>query len=144
MIVIFIRLRSVRKPTNTKKIIMPPIGMSTGFFMFIFPVFRIPLSWGITAFITGTLLFSWPLIKTSQFEVIDGKIYLKRSKAFIWILLLLLFIRMFAHEYVEQLISLEQTASLFFVLAFGMLLPWRTAMYIRYKQLKKQGTVATE
>ncbi|MDA8351865.1 MAG: cytochrome c biogenesis protein CcdC [Firmicutes bacterium] len=136
--VIIIRLRSARKPTNTKKIIMPPVGMSTGFLMFVYPPCRIPFTWGLVAFIAGTLLFALPLIRTSRFYVTDGQVYLKRSKAFVWILFTLLIIRISAHEYLEQFITLEQTAGVFFVLAFGMLLPWRLAMYMQYKKLKDQ------
>lgn len=140
LMLIFIRLRAAKKPTNVKKILMPPIGMSTGFLMFVFPPFRIPFTWGLVAFVTGALLFAWPLIRTSRFEVgSDGEIYLKRSKAFILILFLLLAIRMGAHEYIEGIISLEQTAGVFFTLAFGMLLPWRVAMYWQYKKLKELG-----
>ncbi|MFC4076764.1 CcdC family protein [Salinithrix halophila] len=142
---IIIRLRSARKPTNRMKILMPPVGMSTGFLMFLYPPARIPLSWGLAAFMIGAVLFAYPLIRTSRFHLVDGDIYLKRSKAFIWILFVLLGVRMLAHEYVEQLITLQQTAGIFFVLAFGMLLPWRLAMYRQYQQIRKQvETTAVE
>jgi membrane protein CcdC involved in cytochrome C biogenesis len=139
LMVIFLRLRAFKKPTNAKKILMPPIGMSTGFLMFAFPPFRIPFTWGLAAFVTGTLLFAWPLIRTSRFETgKDGQVYLKRSKAFILILFALLIIRLWAHEYIEQFITLEQTAGVFFTLAFGMLFPWRIMMYLKYKKLKEE------
>ncbi|PTX64835.1 membrane protein CcdC involved in cytochrome C biogenesis [Melghirimyces profundicolus] len=139
---VVIRIRSAKKPTNAKKILMPPAGMSTGFLMFIFPPFRIPLTWGLAAFATGALLFAWPLIRTSRFRVRGGDIYLKRSKAFVSILFILLAVRMLAHEYVEHFITLEQTAGLFFILAFGMLLPWRVAMYLKYRKLKEQSSTS--
>lgn len=134
---LLVRMRSARHPTNAMKILMPPLGMSTGFLMFLYPPAQIPLMWGVVAFFTGALLFSLPLIYTSRFEVVGQKIYLKRSKAFIWILLILLVIRMLAHSYVESFVSLEQTAGIFFVLAFGMLLPWRLAMYRNFIRLKR-------
>lgn len=130
-----IRIRASDHPTSAKKILIPPLGMSTGYLMFLFPPTQIPWTWGLGAFITGVILFSYPLIQTSHFQVIDGQIYLKRSKAFIVILFTLLAIRMLAHNYVEHLVSLPQTAGLFFNLAFGMLLPWRVFMYIRYRKL---------
>lgn len=142
LMVILIRLRASNKPTNAKKILMPPLGMSTGFLMFVFPPFRIPVTWGLAAFVTGTFLFALPLIHTSRFEVGEGgQVYLKRSKAFILILFALLIIRMGAHEYIEQFITLGQTAGLFFTLAFGMLLPWRIMMYWKYKKLKENALV---
>ncbi|SEN03677.1 CcdC family protein [Lihuaxuella thermophila] len=136
--VIVIRLRATQKPTSAKKIILPPLGMSTGFLMFLFPPTHIPWSWAILAFLAGVVFFSIPLIQTSKFEVIDDQIYLKRSRAFIWILIGLLVIRLSLHTYIEQHISIYQTGGLFFILAFGMLLPWRLAMFYQYKKLEKQ------
>src|SRR5690625_7476002 len=40
---IFIRSKVAKKPTSVKRIILPPIFMSTGALMFIFPMFRISL-----------------------------------------------------------------------------------------------------
>nr|WP_091836823.1 cytochrome c biogenesis protein CcdC [Marininema halotolerans] len=135
---IFIRLRASKRPTDAKKILIPPLGMSTGFFMFVYPPCHIPISWAMIAFSLGALFFATPLIRTSRFEVIDGDVYLKRSKAFIWILLALFAIRMLAHEYIQSFITIPQTAGIFFCLAFGMLLPWRVAMYLQYQRLLQQ------
>ncbi|WP_058301754.1 CcdC family protein [Gorillibacterium timonense] len=146
--VIGIRLKAAGRPTSERKIIIPPLGMSTGFAMFIFPFMRIPFTWGLLAFLAGALFFSYPLIRTSKFEAIEGHIYLKRSKAFIVILLVLLVIRLILHDYVEQYVSLGQTGALFFLLAFGMLLPWRLAMLVQYRKaartLVSDGQVATD
>lgn len=136
--VIFVRLQAARKPVSTMKIIMPPIGMSTGFLMFLLPFMRIPWQWGLGAFAAGVILFSYPLIHTSKFEIRDGHVYLRRSKAFVWILLVLLAIRLALHSYVERWITIPQTGAVFFLLAFGMLLPWRMAMYVKYRRLKRQ------
>lgn len=135
---IVIRLRAAKKPTSAKKIILPPLAMSTGFLMFLYPSTHIPVSWGIIAFLAGAVLFSYPLIRTSRFHVVDGKIYLKRSKAFIFILLGLLALRLGLHTYVEHIFSIPQTGAVFFILAFGMILPWRVAMYLQYRRLLKQ------
>jgi membrane protein CcdC involved in cytochrome C biogenesis len=37
---------------------------------------------------------------------------------------------------VEAYITIYQTGAVFFILAFGMLLPWRIAMYIQYQKLQ--------
>lgn len=137
VMVILIRLRAAEKPTSIKKIMIPPIGMSTGFFMFVFPPFRIEWLWALGAFLIGTLFLSIPLIVTSKFEIRENAIYLKRSRAFIWILITLLVLRLSLHGYLEEFISLYQTAGLFFILAFGMLLPWRIAMLFQYKKVAK-------
>lgn len=137
-VLIVLRLRATKKPTNTIKILLPPLGMSTGFFMFIYPPTHIPWSWAIISFIAGTIFFAIPLIKTSKLQVIGNDVYLKHSPAFAVILVVLLIVRFSLHQYIEQYISMFQTASLFFILAFGMLLPWRLAMYMKYKKLKKK------
>jgi membrane protein CcdC involved in cytochrome C biogenesis len=104
--------------------------------MFLFPQTHIPIQYALAALAVG-FLFSYPLIRTSRFEKINGDIYLKRSRSFPLILLSLLAIRLALHNYVEQFISLPQTGAIFFILAYGMIVPWRVAMYLRYRELKQ-------
>lgn len=137
-IMLVIRVRATKKPTSAKKIILPPLGMSTGFLMFIYPPTHIPWSWALLAFLAGGIFLSIPLIQTSQFHVVDDQIYLKRSRAFVVILVALLVLRLSLHSYIEHHISIYQTAGVFFILAFGMLLPWRLVMYYQYKQMEKE------
>lgn len=135
--IIAVRMKAANQPTNSKKIILPPFFMSTGFLMFIAPSVRVPWSELIEAFLVG-VVFSLFLIKTSKFEIKKDAVYLKRSKAFIFILIGLLIIRTIMKVYLEKSINLPQMSGLFFTLAFGMLLPWRIAMYMKYKRLLKQ------
>ncbi|EPZ44145.1 MULTISPECIES: CcdC family protein [Alicyclobacillus] len=132
--VIFIRLRASGRPTNARKILIPPVMMSTGFLMYIFPFTRERLAYALIAFVVGCLL-SYPLIATSKMFVRDNLVYLHRSKAFIYILLGLLVLRLILHSVVEQYVDIYQTGSLFFDLAFGMLVPWRLAMFVQYRRL---------
>jgi membrane protein CcdC involved in cytochrome C biogenesis len=44
-------------------------------------------------------------------------------------------IRILAHSYIDKFVDVKQTAALFFVLAFGMILRWRVRMYFQYRQL---------
>ncbi|TLS37431.1 CcdC family protein [Pseudalkalibacillus caeni] len=134
--VIFIRLKASQKPVSAKKIILPPIFMSTGFLMFVVPQTWVPLYEAAEAFSVGAI-FSLLLIKTSQFHIKSDQIYLKRSKAFAFILIGLLVFRIALKTYLGQYISVVQTSSLFFILAFGMILPWRVAMYIQYKRMER-------
>ncbi|MCH5583829.1 cytochrome c biogenesis protein CcdC [Shimazuella sp. AN120528] len=138
---IMIRIRSASKPTNAKKILIPPLGMSTGFLMFLFPPTHISWTWAGLAFLCGSILFSIPLIKTSKFELREGQVYLKRSPAFVYILVGLLTIRLALHSYIEHFLSIPQTGALFFILAFGMLVPWRIAMYLQYQKLLKDEKI---
>lgn len=134
--VLIVRMRAAKKPVSSMKIIAPPLFMSTGFAMFHFPEVVTPISYDLIAFCVGTL-FSIPLILSSRFEVVDNEIYLRRSKAFIAILLVLFAIRLVVKMYVGDEFTPMQTGGLFFVLAFGMILPWRVAMFINYKQKMK-------
>lgn len=141
LLAIFVRTRRSSKPVNAVKIIMPTLGMSTGFLMFAAPAFRVPAMWAVLAFLAGMLLFSYPLIRGSRLELHGDKVFVKKSKSFAFVLLGLLALRMALHSYIEQYISLPQTGALFFILAFGMLLPWRAAMLLQYRRLLRTGLV---
>jgi membrane protein CcdC involved in cytochrome C biogenesis len=99
---------------------------------------RIPLPWGLTAFAIGVVLFSYPLIKSSKLIQHGDVVMLRRSPAFLWILFGLVAVRLLARTYVEQYISPLQTGTIFFVLAFGMIVTWRAVMFIQYRKLRKR------
>ena len=88
---LIVRTKAAKRPVTPMKIILPPLFMSTGALMFIFEEFRIPLPQVLEALLVG-LLFSIILIQTTNFERKDGDIYMKRSKAFLFILLGLLIV----------------------------------------------------
>ncbi|WP_248928825.1 CcdC family protein [Paenibacillus hamazuiensis] len=131
----FLRLRAGGRPVTVRKIVIPPLGMSTGFLMFAFPMTHIPWLWALLAFAAGACVFAVPLIMTTRFQVTDGQVYVQQSKQFMVILLGLLVLRLALHSYIEEYISIAQTGAVFFILAFGMILPWRAAMLIRYRRL---------
>ncbi|HEY4552982.1 MAG TPA: cytochrome c biogenesis protein CcdC [Bacillaceae bacterium] len=134
MAVIFVRMKASLKPVSAKKIILPPIFMSTGALMFLHPYFRVTGAEIVEAALVG-MLFSIVLIKTSKFEVRDNDIYLKRSKAFAFILMGLLLIRLAGKAILSREIEVGQLSGMFWILAFGMIIPWRVAMYLQYKKL---------
>lgn len=140
--IIMVRVRSTRKPTTLRKILIPPLGMATGFLMFVVPQTHIPLSWALGAFAAGALFFSIPLIMTSKMEFVGEDVYLRRSKAFFFLILILLAIRLVLHDVVEQYVTVMQTASIFFLLAFGMLVPWRLAMAYKFRRLHQERSGA--
>lgn len=136
LVVISIRLRSAKKPATAKKIILPPIFMSTGALMFLHPMFQVTLSQFFEALIVG-MFFSIFLIKTSNFEIRDNEIYLKRSKAFAFILIGLLIIRIIMKTYLSNTIDVGELSGMFWILAFGMIVPWRIAMYRSFQKVQK-------
>ncbi|UQZ34514.1 hypothetical protein C2I18_13910 [Paenibacillus sp. PK3_47] len=135
LMVIFIRLKASDRPVTIRKIWIPPLGMSTGFAMFVVPEVRFPLWWAAAAFLIGWFIFAYPLISTTKFEQRDGQIYARRSKSFAFILLGLLLVRTLLHEFINRYISIPQSGGLFFILAFGMILHWRVFMYRRYTRM---------
>lgn len=135
--VLFIRMKAQKKPATVKKIILPPIFMSTGALMFIHPMFRVSAAEFFEALIVG-MIFSIFLIKTSNFEIRENDIYLKRSKAFAFILIGLLVIRIVMKLYLSTSIDIGELSGMFWILAFGMIVPWRVAMYLTFKKVKNQ------
>ena len=134
--VMFVRLRSQKKPVNERKIIIPPIAMSTGALMFIFEEFRVAPIQIIEASALG-IVFSLVLIATSKFEVRDHDIYMKRSKAFVFILVGLLIIRIILKLIFSNSLDVGELGGMFFILAWSMIIPWRLAMLVQFKKLKK-------
>jgi membrane protein CcdC involved in cytochrome C biogenesis len=47
------RVREGRTAVTIRKIVIPPMGMATGFSMFLVPAFRIPWGWAAGAFLMG-------------------------------------------------------------------------------------------
>jgi len=83
------------------------------------------------------MFFSIFLIYTSNFVVKDNLIYMKRSKLFPLILISLLIIRSVMKFYLSSTIHPGELAGMFFLLAFSMIVPWRIAMYFKYKKLER-------
>jgi membrane protein CcdC involved in cytochrome C biogenesis len=134
-VIIAWRLRETTRPVTVRKIIIPPLGMSTGFSMFAYPPTRIPALWALSAFALGAVVFAYPLLKSSRLVRSGDVVMLERSPAFLWILLGLVAVRFAARSYIEQYVSPLQTGSIFFILAFGMILRWRVLMYLEYRRL---------
>jgi membrane protein CcdC involved in cytochrome C biogenesis len=129
------RLRETRSPVSTKKLVIPPLGMSTGFSMFLAPAARVPVTWALVAFLAGALVFSEPLARTSTLTREGDVVLMKRSRAFLWILVGLVVVRFALRAWVEQYVTPAQTGGLFFVLAFGMILRWRAGLLLEYRRL---------
>ncbi len=135
--VMIVRIKSSDKPASPKKIILPPIFMSTGALMFLFPIFRVTGEEFLEAITLG-VIFSIFLIKTSKFEIKNNEIYLKRSKAFVFILIGLLVIRIAMKSILSTTIDYGALSGMFWVLAFGMIVPWRIAMFLSYRKLSNE------
>jgi membrane protein CcdC involved in cytochrome C biogenesis len=131
------RIREGRSPVSLRKIIIPPLGMATGFSMFLVPAFRIPWTWAIVAFLAGAIALAYPLLRTSKLVRQGDVIMMQRSSAFFTVILLLAAIRLLARGYFDRFLTTEQTGGLFFVLAFGMILRWRVQMLLEYREVTR-------
>lgn len=129
------RVREGRTAVTARKLLIPPVGMATGFSMFFVPAFRFHLTWAIAAFLAGAILLAWPLLATSSLRREGDAIMMKRSGVFFAVVIVLAAIRYFARDYFDSYLTLEQTGGLFFVLAFGMILRWRISLYLSYRAL---------
>jgi len=135
VVVLFWRVRETRVPLTLRAIVIPPIGMSTGLFMFLSPVMQVPWTWALAALLTGFLLLSYPLVRSSRLERRDGVIYMQRSRSFLVILLGLLAVRILLDDVIGRLISPPQTAAIVYLLAFGMIVRWRVGLYRAFRRI---------
>ena len=135
LVVLAWRVRESRSPVTMRKIVAPPLGMSTGLSMFLLRAARIPWSWAAAAFLLGAVVLAVPMVRTTVLVRQSGVVMMQRSRAFLWILLGLVVIRFALRAYVEQYVSPIQTGSIFFLLAFGMILRWRVGMALVYRRL---------
>lgn len=136
--VILWRIREGRTAVTLKKIVAPPLGMATGFCMFLAPPFRIPWLWALVAFLIGAVVLAYPLLLTSRLHRTGDTIMMKRSSMFLIVIIVLAAIRFLARGYFDKLLTVPQTGALFFVLAFGMILRWRLNMLLEYRSLSAQ------
>ena len=135
IVVIMWRLREARSAVSLRKIIIPPLGMATGFSMFVDPAFRVPWSWAMIAFLTGAAVLAWPLLLTTRLELQGETVRMRRSSAFLVVILVLAAIRILARGYFDTLLTPQQTAGVFFILAFGMIVIWRGKMLFDFRRL---------
>jgi membrane protein CcdC involved in cytochrome C biogenesis len=129
------RVREGRTAVTLKKIVMPPVGMATGFCMFFVPQCRVPFLWGLGAFLIGAIVLAFPLLLTSDLHLQNGVIMMKRSSAFFSVIIVLAVVRYLARGYFDRFLSLEQTGALFYLLAFGMIVRWRLKLVLAYRAL---------
>ena len=135
VVVIMWRLREARTAVSLRKIVIPPLGMATGFSMFVDPAFRIPWLWAVVAFAIGATALAVPLLMTTRLEVRGDTVRMKRSSAFLLVILVLAAVRFFARGYFDTILTVQQTAGVFFILAFGMILVWRAKLLLDFRRL---------
>jgi membrane protein CcdC involved in cytochrome C biogenesis len=129
------RVRETQRPVSARSIVLPPLLMSTGFCMFLRPEFRVSWVWAAAAFVVGALVLSYPLLRTSRLALEGDTVVMRRSRAFLLILIGLVAVRFVLRDYLGQVLPVAQTAAVFFILAFGMIVRWRAWMLVEYRRL---------
>lgn len=129
------RVHEGRSVVTVRKILIPPLGMSSGFCMFVAPQCRIPWLWALCAFVLGATVLAYPLLRTSRLTRVGDNVMMQRSNAFFLVIIVLAIVRTAAHSYFDRFLSITQTGAIFFVLAFGMIVHWRLRMYRQYLEI---------
>ncbi len=129
------RYRETSTPVTLRKLIIPPLGMSTGLCMFIAPATRVPWFWALGAFLLGAVVFSVPLARSSKLIREGDTMLMKRSPLFLVLLLGLVAVRFALRSWIEVYWSQLQTGALFFLLALGAVVRWRLALVMEFKKL---------
>ncbi len=128
------RQREAARPLSARKILIPPLGMSTGAFMYLVPAFRPGPTLVADAVGLGALCGAI-LIATTRLERRPEGVFLRRSRAFAFILLGLIAVRWVVRLYLRQTIPFQQLSGTFFLLALVMIVAWRGAMFRSYRRL---------
>src|SRR5580698_7396815 len=106
------RIREGRTAVTARKILIPPMGMATGFCMFLAPGFRMPWMWVAGAFLIGALVLAEPLVRTSRLTRVGETVMMQRSAWFFAVVVVLALVRFLARRYLDQVITIEQSAGL--------------------------------
>jgi membrane protein CcdC involved in cytochrome C biogenesis len=130
------RFRETSAPVTVRSLLVPPVAMSTGLLMFLAPPTRVPVSWALGALALGAIVLWWPLARSSKLTRQGEQFLMKRSPAFVWILLGLLAVRFALRSWIETYASQLQTGALFFLLAFGAIVRWRVSLLLQLRRLR--------
>jgi membrane protein CcdC involved in cytochrome C biogenesis len=131
------RLREARRPVSARSIVLPPVMMSTGLAMFGVPQFRVPMIWAAAALLVGATVLAQPLVRATRLERDARHVRMRASRGFVFVLIALALARLLLRDSIDGLVSPAQTASLFYLMAFGMIVRWRLGMWRRYRALHR-------
>jgi membrane protein CcdC involved in cytochrome C biogenesis len=129
------RFRETSSPVTMRSLVIPPLGMSTGLSMFIAPQTRVAPWMALGALALGALVFSVPLARSSKLTREGEKFLMKRSPAFLLILLGLVAVRFALRSWIELYVTQLQAGALFFLIAFGAIVRWRVSLVLEFRRL---------
>jgi membrane protein CcdC involved in cytochrome C biogenesis len=136
------RLRAPERVLTARRILLPPLGMSTGCGMFLVPALRLPWSWAAAALLAGALVLSYPLRHLSRPVRRGDHLVLPRTLALPAVLIGLAALRLGIRAWAGRMLPPGQTASLSYLLALGMIGRWRLSLYREFRRLGATGPAA--
>jgi len=134
------RHHEAARPLSPRRILIPPLGMSTGSFMYLVPAFR-PSSLHVLEAIAAGAVCGAILIATTRLDLRDRAVFLRPSRVFLFVILGLIAVRWIARLFLRQSIPFQELSGMFFLLALVMIVSWRVAMFVRYRSLHSSSTM---
>ncbi|TXR95092.1 cobalamin biosynthesis protein CbiX [Bacillus sp. SH7-1] len=140
LLIFWRRYRSMYKPIkgSGKRILWSLLFLTPGIVWFFGPVHPAILQIIIAAFIGG--LFAVPLIVLTNYERRDdGKIYTKKSAAFLITFIAFVVLRYGSRQFIVDL-DQQTIGLLFYVVAVSYIIPWRIGCYIKFRKVWRENS----
>lgn len=143
VLVLWRRTRSMYRPIrgNGIRLLIPLIFVLPGLSLVLSPDTSAP-GWEIGAAFGLGIVFSIPLIWTTNYEVREDKlIYARKNWGFVVVFLGVLIARLVLRQELSDIDPQGQLA-LFMAVALGYLIPWRVVSFLKFRRLLNQSTPA--
>ncbi|WEK54426.1 MAG: cytochrome c biogenesis protein CcdC [Candidatus Cohnella colombiensis] len=144
-LVLWRRTRSMYRPIRGSgiRLLIPLLFMLPAVSLLFNPDVNEP-AWSFGAALALGIVFSIPLIWTTNYEVREDKlIYAKKNWGFIVAFLGIVIFRFALRQELSSIDPQGQMA-LFMMVAFGYIIPWRVVSFIKFRRLVSQSYPATE
>ena len=141
IVILLWRVRETRTPVSTKEHRDSAAGHGDRF-LHVHRA-RLPCAVDLGAWRRSALV-PWPprtpLLATSRLVRTGDEVTMQRSNVFFAVIVVLAGIRIAARAYLDTVLTVPQTAGLFFVLAFGMILRWRAKMLLDFTARSRRSS----
>ncbi|TJY42586.1 cytochrome c biogenesis protein CcdC [Cohnella pontilimi] len=138
-LVLWRRTRSMYRPIRGSgiRLLIPMLFMLPGMSLLLNPNVHEP-AWAFGAALGLGIVFSIPLIWTTDYEVREDKlIYAKKNWGFIAAFIGILIVRFTLRRELTD-IDPEGMMALFMMVAFGYIIPWRIVSFVKFRRVLNQ------
>jgi membrane protein CcdC involved in cytochrome C biogenesis len=139
-LVLWRRTRSMYRPIRGSgiRLLIPLLFMLPGISLLLNPNVNEP-AWAFGAAFALGIVFSFPLIWTTNYEVREDKlIYAKKNWGFIVAFIGILIVRFILRQELSDM-DPQGKMALFIMVAFGYLIPWRVVSFMKFRRLVNQS-----